>query len=142
MLVSNAAAVEERVDQPCRRLRLVRPEVVGVAEVLEDDLMAVRQVRQELAGCVLRRRREVERAADQQRLDVRVANVRELVLVRARGPRVDEAAAGPDQVGARAADHRTAVGVRRVEAPCVRGVRPGDRSDVAPDLRAREDQLR
>jgi hypothetical protein len=57
----DAAAVEERVDQPRARRRLVGPEVVGVAEVAEHELVPVRQVRQELARRVLRRHRDVER---------------------------------------------------------------------------------
>ena len=66
------AAVEVGVDQPGRGGGLVRPEVVGVAELRQHDLVTVRQVRKQLARRVLGRRREVELAADQQRLDVRV----------------------------------------------------------------------
>ena len=102
------AAVEVRVDQTGAGLRLVGPEVVRVAEVLEHDLLAVRQMRQQLAARPLRRRREVELAADQQRLDVRVANLRVLVLVRVRRPGVEQPTAGPDQVGAGAAEDRPA----------------------------------
>ena len=63
------AAVEERVHEVRARLRLVAPEVVGVPEAGQDDLVPVRQVRQELPRGGLRRRGEVEVAADQQRLD-------------------------------------------------------------------------
>ena len=51
-------------------------------------------------------------------------------------------AAGPDEVGAGAADDRPAVGVGREEAPGGGGVAPADRGDVAPDLLARERDLR
>ena len=104
--------------------------------------MAVREVRQELAGRVLWRRCEVEVAADQQRLDVRVLHVGVLVLVRVCRPGVEDAAAGPDQVGAGRTDQRSTVCSRREEAPRVRRVAAADRRHVAPDLRAREDELR
>ena len=133
------AAVEVGVDQPVARGRLVRPEVVGVADVGQHDLVAVRQVGKQLARRVLGRRRDVEPAADQERLDVRVLDARVLVLVRARGPRVEEPAACREEVGAGAADHRPAVGVGREEAPGVGGVGPGEGGDVTPHLRARED---
>ena len=41
-----------------------------MAEVVEDDLVAVRQVRQKVACRPLRRCREVQVAADQERLDL------------------------------------------------------------------------
>ena len=138
----DAAAVEERVDQPVAGRRLVRPEVVRVADVRQHDLVAVRQLRQELTRRVLRRRRDVEPAADQERLDVRAPDAGVQVLVRARRPRVEETAAGRDELGAGAADHRPAVGTRREEGSGVGGVCPADRGDVAPYLGAREDRLR
>ena len=80
------AAVEVGVDQVVARGGLIGPEVVGVAEAREDDLVAVGEMWEELALRVLGRRREVELAADQERLDLRVADARVLVLVGARRP--------------------------------------------------------
>ena len=84
----DSAAVEERVQEPRARLRLVRPEGAGMAELREHDLVAVAEVRQQLLRRELRRRREVERAADEERLDVRVLHARVLAGVRSRRERV------------------------------------------------------
>src|SRR5206468_4232294 len=129
----DAAAVEEGVDQALARPRLVRPEIIGVTETSQYDLVAVRQMREQLTRSVLRRRREVEAAADQKRLDVRVLDAGVLVLVRARRPRVEQTAAGPDQLGTGAADHRPVVGMACEEAPGVASVVPADRGDIAPN---------
>ena len=60
---------------------------------------------------------------------------RVLVLVRARRPGVEQAAAGPDEVGAGVADDRAAVGVRaRRSAVASAASLAADRGDVAPDL--------
>ena len=109
---------------------LVRPEVSAVAQVLQDDLVAVRQVRQEVACGPLRRCCEVQVAADQERLDLRVAHPRVVVLVRRRRPRVDQLAAGPDEVGAGCADDGSAVGAVREEAA-------GVRASILPPLQRR-----
>src|SRR5439155_20088970 len=99
------------------------------------------QMEEKPTSDVLRRRREVEAAADQERLHLRVLDAGVLILVRARRPRVEEAATGPDQVGTGAADHRPVVGMACEEAAGVGGVVPADRGDIAPDLRPRERQL-
>ena len=68
--------------------------------------MAVRQVRQQLSGRVLGRRREVEVAADQERRHPRGLHAAVLVVVGAGRPGVPEPSAAPDEVGARVAEDR------------------------------------
>ena len=76
--------------------------------------LAVRQVRQELLRRDLRRRREVELPADQERLDVRRPHRAVLVLVRTRRPGVGQLAAAPDERRRRVAEVRIAAsGCRR-----------------------------
>jgi hypothetical protein len=80
------AGLEERVDQATAGRGLIRPEVICVADTGEHDLMAVRQLREQLASRRLGRRRNVELAADQERLDLRLLDLGVLALVRARRP--------------------------------------------------------
>ena len=82
------------------RLRLVGPEVVVCPSSGSTTWWPFGRCGSSSLRGVLRRRREVERAADQQRLDVRRPHAAVLVVVRVRRPRVGQAAAGPDEVGA------------------------------------------
>ena len=107
----------------------------------EDDLAAVRQMREQLARRPLRRRREVELAADQERLDVRVAH---------RVYWFSSGFAGQASTSRPPAQIRSVPGLPMIdprsasaeEAPGVGRVDPGDRGDVTPELLARERHLR
>ena len=117
--------------------RLVAPEVVGVAEVRQHDLVAVRQVGQQLPRGVCGGVAMSSVAADQQRLDVASRRTRlYALLVGVGGPGVD-AAAPPAQTKSvpGAADDRVAARLRARSSAARRAASVrADRGDVAPDL--------
>ena len=80
-----------------------------MAEVGEDDLVAVGQVGEELLGRVLGRGGEVETAADQERLHVRCLDMGVLVVGRVGRPCVQEASAAEEEFRSGVADNRGAV---------------------------------
>ena len=137
--VVHPAAGEVRGDQPCAGLGLRGPERPGMAHRGDDDLLAVGQGGEKLLRRVLRRRGEVELAADEQRLDVRRPHA--LVLARRRArPGVDELPAEPVEIGAGVAEDRPAIAGREValRRPVVAR---GHGRHLAPDERLRECQL-
>lgn len=91
--IVDPAAVEEGVDQLAARFLLVDPEGARVAEPGQYDLVAVRQIRQELSRRDLRRSGEVKLPAHEERLDLRHSYAAVLVLARCRGPGFDQPAA-------------------------------------------------
>ena len=111
------AVVEERVQEPRARLRLLAPERDRVAEARQHDLVAVREVREELPRRDLRRRREVELAADEQRRHLRVCT-----RVYSSVGRASQATRPPvrrrpkDEVAPRVADERAAAARRRARS--------------------------
>ena len=113
---------------------LVAPEVVRVPEPGQHHLVAAAQVRHQFLGRVLRRGREVERAADHERLGIRVAHAAVLVLTGACGPGVAQPATGPEELGAGVAQDRAAVGAGSEGGRGVAHVGAADGGDIAPGL--------
>ena len=105
----------------------------------QDDLVAVGQVRQQLLGGVLGRRLEVERAADEQRRDVRVLHAGVLVLARVGRP-VGKASCPLQELRPGIADDRAPV--RAGAEIALGGLRVGqpDAGKLAPDERRGEDE--
>ena len=101
--------------------------------------MAVRKVREELPRRDLRRRREVELAADEQHRHPGCLHAGVLTVGGLLRPAVRQPAAAKDEVAPRVADQRAAAARRRAVVPLDRlPVRHPGRGQLAPDERLRE----
>ena len=129
--------------------RLVVPEVRRVPEARQHDLVAVGQVRQQLAGRVLRRASRSR--ASPLISSVSTSDVRTRLYASSSGvggPRVDQAAAGPEELGAGVAEDRAASPPAREVAARRRRRRRGRSAatsphtcDVAGTRRSRQQRL-